>query len=148
MVEIILALVAALQFGRVAKRINKNRLIWIVIGLLSYFVPAILFRSFAYPYLISNLISRDNYIIIIVFGILSSTVVGGSSCYAAYKFLMSRITDKEAFARDTEAARKFYDVQFLNDDELLEIWEKDDKTQTSPELLKVVGEVLKKRGLI
>ncbi len=76
MIEIILMIAVIGWFTTTAKSKNKNKILWGIIGAVSYYVPVLLFGLFIFPLITVGWINKDNETIFQVIGFFLNLTVG------------------------------------------------------------------------
>ncbi|MCP4379275.1 MAG: hypothetical protein GY794_24275 [bacterium] len=88
MIEIIVIVGVVRWFVRTAARKGKNAAVWGIIGVVSYYVPIIVFGHVIYPEIIKDSITYENQDIYIIVGVLLNLAIGIGCCLFAGKVLL------------------------------------------------------------
>lgn len=76
MIEIFIMIAVIGWFTITAKKKNKNKILWGIIGALSYYLPVLLFGLFIFPLITIGWVNKDNETIFQVIGFFLNLTVG------------------------------------------------------------------------
>lgn len=93
MIEVLIMLGVMGWFWQTARARGQNRLLWLLTGGLSYYVPAIVFMRYVYRPLVKRYITLDNYAQLVALGIALAIMIGAAFCLSARRLLLTRGTD-------------------------------------------------------
>ena len=110
MIEILVIILVVRAFSRTAAEKNLNKVLWGIIGALSYYIPVLVFGFVILPSIVESGTLGDG-IGMLLLSVLINITVGAITCFIAYQVLKSQ--DARV---DPNATGSPFDAESLNRD--------------------------------
>ncbi|MCA8907476.1 MAG: hypothetical protein KDA64_06245 [Rhodospirillaceae bacterium] len=87
MLQIGITIAVVIWFFVSAQKLDRNRLVWAIVGAVSYYVPSVIFGRFIFPALIGT-VELDDLGGYLILGVVLSVATGLACCLIARGILL------------------------------------------------------------